>query len=90
MAMYKTFSETISTGNNTHQVNSGSTDTTVKTILIYNDGPGDIEVELDMNDGNFGQPHTMKNAETIEVRRQVNLVRVSFVSESASYRIFAY
>lgn len=91
MATYKTFSETITGGNNTHLLNAGpNTDDRLDVVLIINDGPGAINVKFDTGDGNFGATHVMKPSEDFEFRRPVDRLRVIHTGVNASYRAIAY
>lgn len=91
MATYKTFSETITSGNKTHLLNAGpNTDDRLDVVLIINDGPGDINVKFDTGTGTFGPTHVMKPSEDFEFRRPVHRLRVIHSGTDASYRAIAY
>jgi len=89
---YKTFSETITTGNNTHIINKESeSDYALGNTIIFNDGPGDINIKLDFGDGNFGSNHVMKSSdEPLKIDQDIERMRIIYSGTNASYRILAY
>ena len=92
MATYKTFSETITTGNNTHTINGEAVgDTTMSTVIIINDGTGDINIRFDLGEGVETQTHVMKPTDPpLEIKETVQKIRIIHSGTDASYRILVY
>ena len=93
MKHYRTFAVTIITGNNTHTINKfpRDEDSVDEHTIIFNDGPGDINIKLNYVEEIFGDTHVMKPTDPpLEIHERIRKVRIIYSGTDASYRILAY
>ena len=90
-AAYQTYKDTsfvVGDSPATHDINTDLGRNAVQ-VFIYNDGIGDMDVEMTQDGSTWGDKHTMKSLERLELRDvDVDSVRVTHVADTA-YRILA-